>query len=107
MVPAVPVETPNPVIPFSVTNSPGTCSDKTGNKADSLLLSIFSRLMTDIVNGTELRFTSMRLAETTKLLSLIKLSTSIGSMACAEWNAITPVIIKMFLFKCLFILMRV
>ena len=79
-VPADPFETPNPVIPFSVTNNPGTRSDNTGNKADSLLASIWSRSITEIVRGTLFRFTCILFAEITTPCKLIRLSIPNGSI---------------------------
>ena len=80
-VPAAPSETPKPVIPFCVTNNPGTCWESTGNNADSLLASICSRSITEIVSGTLLRFTCTLFAEITTPCKLIRLSIAAGSLA--------------------------
>ena len=64
-VPADPSFTPKPVIPFWVTNNPGTRCESTGRSADSLLASISSLSITDMESGTLLRFTCILLAETT------------------------------------------
>ena len=58
--PAAPEETPKPVMPFWVTNRPGTCCERTGSSDDSLLFSIWLRVTTERVIGRMLRCTRVR-----------------------------------------------
>ena len=49
--PAAPSETPYPITPRAVANSPGTCSVRVGSSDGSRLCSIRSRSTTDTVIG--------------------------------------------------------
>ena len=51
MPPAAPSDTPNPITPRAVMNSPGTCSVSDGSSDACLLRSICSRPTTDTVIG--------------------------------------------------------
>ena len=78
-------------MPFSVTKRPGTRSESTGSRADSLLACMASWSITEMVSGTLLRLTWILFAEMTTPFRLIRLSgSSTGFAAKADGINISP-----------------